>query len=117
MDPHALSGNERHSLPIGMYESIYDTHHDIPRLVFVKTSYKIETIEAERIAVDHVAKPDISSTQSSLGSSCNDNNNNIYKINDIYVMCLFFFLSLLKKSITYIDVLIHIYVSIIILTI
>ncbi|CAO3633648.1 unnamed protein product [Cunninghamella echinulata] len=69
LDPHALSGNEHRSLPIDLYESMYDTHHDAPRLVFVKTSYKIETIEAERIAVDHVAKPDISSTQSSLGSS------------------------------------------------
>lgn len=77
LDPRAISGSGggdgQKSLPVGMYESTMDlsSHQDTPpRLHFVKNQYKIETNEAERIAVDHVAKPDMSSTQSSLGSSC-----------------------------------------------
>ncbi|CAO3578883.1 unnamed protein product [Absidia cylindrospora] len=69
LDSRAISGENPKTLPVRMYESIYDMSQEIPRLVFVKNSYKIETNEAERIAVDHVAKPDMSSTDSSLGSS------------------------------------------------
>ncbi|KAI8090059.1 maintenance of mitochondrial structure and function-domain-containing protein [Halteromyces radiatus] len=69
LDPSAITGEHHKSLPVGMYESLYDTNHELHKLMFVKTPYKIETNEAERIAVDHVAKPDMSSIDSSLGSS------------------------------------------------
>ncbi|KAI8344278.1 maintenance of mitochondrial structure and function-domain-containing protein [Chlamydoabsidia padenii] len=71
LDPRAITNEtSQKSLPVGMYESIYDlSHQEIPRVQFVKNHYKIETNEAERIAVDHVAKPDMSSHESSLGSS------------------------------------------------
>ncbi|KAI9487392.1 MAG: hypothetical protein EXX96DRAFT_475803 [Benjaminiella poitrasii] len=56
--------------PIDIYESIIDIHQG--RSVFVKSTYKTETEEAERIAVDHVAKPSSTSTTdtTSLGSTC-----------------------------------------------
>jgi COP9 signalosome complex subunit 6 len=42
-------------LPIAMYESEVRIVGDTPTLIFARTTYKIETGEAERIAVDHVA--------------------------------------------------------------
>ncbi|KAI8803522.1 maintenance of mitochondrial structure and function-domain-containing protein [Cladochytrium replicatum] len=42
-------------LPIAMYESVIDIVNGQPRTIFLKTNYKIETGEAERIAIDHVA--------------------------------------------------------------
>jgi COP9 signalosome complex subunit 6 len=43
-------------LPVTMYESELHIVNEQPTLLFVKVPYKIETGEAERIAVDHVAK-------------------------------------------------------------
>ncbi|ORX58152.1 Mov34-domain-containing protein [Hesseltinella vesiculosa] len=68
LHPQALQ-EQSPSLPVGLYETIYEVHEDSPRLVFVKTPYKIETNDAERIAVDHVAKPDMSSADTSLSST------------------------------------------------
>ncbi|KAJ3268074.1 COP9 signalosome complex subunit 6 [Borealophlyctis nickersoniae] len=42
-------------LPITMYESVIDIVDDAAQMMFVKTQFKVETGEAERIAVDHVA--------------------------------------------------------------
>jgi len=42
-------------LPITIYESELHVINDKPTMMFAKTSYKIETMEAERISVDHVA--------------------------------------------------------------
>lgn len=39
------------------------------RLAFIKASYKLETGEAERIAVDHVAKPSSTTSDTSLGNT------------------------------------------------
>ncbi|KAI8062850.1 COP9 signalosome subunit 6 [Gongronella butleri] len=74
LNPQSLNGGDHASkmgatMPVDLYESMYEVHEDRPRLVFVKTSYRIETNDAERIAVDHVAKPDMSSTETSLSSS------------------------------------------------
>ncbi|CAA2997532.1 COP9 signalosome complex subunit 6a [Olea europaea subsp. europaea] len=42
-------------LPITIYESELHVIDGIPQLIFVQSSYIIETVEAERISVDHVA--------------------------------------------------------------
>ncbi|KAJ3090754.1 hypothetical protein HK102_002802 [Quaeritorhiza haematococci] len=54
-------------LPISMYESIIDIVDGEPQMMFIKTQYKIETGEAERIAVDHVAHA--ANTDAAQGSS------------------------------------------------
>ncbi|CAG8598070.1 15541_t:CDS:2 [Dentiscutata erythropus] len=43
------------NLPITVYESIIDIIEGQAHTLFIKSQYKIETGEAERIAVDHVA--------------------------------------------------------------
>ncbi|KAG9136531.1 hypothetical protein Leryth_014374 [Lithospermum erythrorhizon] len=42
-------------LPVTIYESELHVIDGIPQLIFVQASYTIETVEAERISVDHVA--------------------------------------------------------------
>jgi len=42
-------------LPITIYESELHIIEGVPSLIFVKSNYTIETVEAERISVDHVA--------------------------------------------------------------
>ncbi|CAI9088097.1 OLC1v1022336C1 [Oldenlandia corymbosa var. corymbosa] len=42
-------------LPVNIYESELHIIDGIPQLIFVHASYTIETVEAERISVDHVA--------------------------------------------------------------
>jgi len=43
-------------LPISIYESELHVVKDSPTLLFVKVPYKIETGDAERISVDHIAR-------------------------------------------------------------
>lgn len=42
-------------LPVMIYESELHVIEGIPQLIFVRSNYTIETVEAERISVDHVA--------------------------------------------------------------
>ncbi|KAH7545484.1 hypothetical protein FEM48_Zijuj01G0098800 [Ziziphus jujuba var. spinosa] len=42
-------------LPVTIFESELHVIDGIPQLIFVRASYTIETVEAERISVDHVA--------------------------------------------------------------
>ncbi|XP_073029624.1 COP9 signalosome complex subunit 6a-like [Primulina eburnea] len=42
-------------LPVTIFESELHVIDNIPQLIFVRSSYTIETVEAERISVDHVA--------------------------------------------------------------
>ncbi|KAI4366232.1 hypothetical protein MLD38_022131 [Melastoma candidum] len=42
-------------LPVTIYESELHVIDGIPQLIFVHASYNIETVEAERISVDHIA--------------------------------------------------------------
>lgn len=42
-------------LPVTIYESELHVIDGLPQLIFVSSSYTIETVEAERISVDHVA--------------------------------------------------------------
>lgn len=43
-------------LPVSMYESLVDLVLGEPRMLFVKLNYTLETGEAERIGLDHVAR-------------------------------------------------------------
>jgi COP9 signalosome complex subunit 6 len=56
LDPIACARPDTKDLPIYILESELKIVNEQPSLVFVKVNYKIETNEAERIAVDHVAK-------------------------------------------------------------
>ena len=56
LDPAASLRKTTKELPIAIYESELHMVNDQPTQLFVKVPYKIETGEAERIAVDHVAK-------------------------------------------------------------
>ncbi|KAL8160168.1 hypothetical protein V2J09_001705 [Rumex salicifolius] len=42
-------------LPVTIFESELHVIDGVPQLIFVQSSYNIETVEAERISVDHVA--------------------------------------------------------------
>jgi len=55
LDPIACSRADRKELPISIFESELHIVNEKPTLLFVKVPYKIETGEAERISVDHVA--------------------------------------------------------------
>jgi len=56
LDTVACGRKTTKELPITIYESELHMIEDKPTNLFVKVPYKIETGEAERIAVDHVAK-------------------------------------------------------------
>ncbi len=68
LDTVACGRPDTKELPISILESELRMVEEKPTLLFVKVPYKIETGEAERIAVDHVAK--ITPTGSSTGSQC-----------------------------------------------
>jgi COP9 signalosome complex subunit 6 len=44
-------------LPLSVYESAMEIVDNAPRTLFVRSAFKVETGEAERIAVDHTSKP------------------------------------------------------------
>ncbi|PWA61637.1 JAB1/MPN/MOV34 metalloenzyme domain, Rpn11/EIF3F [Artemisia annua] len=50
-----LINHSQKDLPVTIYESEMHVIDGIPQLIFVRSSYTIETVEAERISVDHVA--------------------------------------------------------------
>ncbi|KAG1055131.1 hypothetical protein G6F43_002901 [Rhizopus delemar] len=69
MNPAALVNGTK-QFPIEIYEPMMDmVDGNYTRLVFIKTSYKLETGEAERIAIDHVAKPSSTTSDTSLGNA------------------------------------------------
>lgn len=70
LDPIVLSQGGAREFPVNIYESMFDLVEGHTRLVFIKSTYKVETGEAECIAVDHVAKPSTSSTDTGLGNTC-----------------------------------------------
>ncbi|CEP14864.1 hypothetical protein [Parasitella parasitica] len=70
MDPRALQpAGAAKEFPVNIYESVIDIVDGHTRLVFIKSAYKVETGEAECIAVDHVAKPSSSSADTGLGNT------------------------------------------------
>ncbi|CAL9099330.1 unnamed protein product [Musa acuminata var. zebrina] len=50
-----LINHAQKDLPVTIYESELHIIDGIPQLIFVRSNYTIETVEAERISVDHVA--------------------------------------------------------------
>ncbi|KAF9158940.1 COP9 signalosome complex subunit 6 [Actinomortierella ambigua] len=54
LDPNEIPTPSR-SLPITLYESITEIVDGQPQPMFIKANYRVETGEAERIAVDHLA--------------------------------------------------------------
>ncbi|KAG0957135.1 hypothetical protein G6F32_001434 [Rhizopus arrhizus] len=69
MNPAALVNGTK-QFPIEIYEPMMDmVDGNYTRLVFIKSSYKLETGEAERIAIDHVAKPSSTTSDTSLGNA------------------------------------------------
>jgi len=54
-------------LPISIFETELRMVNNIPNFVFTKTPFKIETVQAERISIDHIAH--VSSTGSGEGSA------------------------------------------------
>jgi COP9 signalosome complex subunit 6 len=69
LDP--LTTADRKELPITLYETEVKVVNDEPTLRFTKVPYKIETGEAERIAVDHIARVGASG----IGSQCTFSSN------------------------------------------
>jgi COP9 signalosome complex subunit 6 len=66
LNPNSLkSGNK--DLPLGIYESLIDIIDGQAQTLFVRAQYKIATGEAERIAVDHAARPSVSLDKSGAG--------------------------------------------------
>jgi COP9 signalosome complex subunit 6 len=55
LDAVAARSPGQQELPISIYESELRLLHEAPAVLFNKVSYSIESNEAERIAVDHVA--------------------------------------------------------------
>ncbi|KAL0082436.1 maintenance of mitochondrial structure and function-domain-containing protein [Phycomyces blakesleeanus] len=68
MNPTALEGGAK-EFPVSIYESVFDIIDGQTRLGFVKAPYRVETNEAERIAIDQVAKPSTSENEVGLGSA------------------------------------------------
>ncbi|KAG0178454.1 COP9 signalosome complex subunit 6 [Apophysomyces sp. BC1021] len=66
LNPVSLASGAK-EFPVSIYESIIDVHD--ARLMFIKVPYKVETNEAERVAVDHVAKPSVSGAEASLSGA------------------------------------------------
>jgi COP9 signalosome complex subunit 6 len=44
-------------LPVGIYECITEIVNNHSQSLFIRAPYRVETGEAERVAVDHAAKP------------------------------------------------------------
>ena len=59
-------GEKLKELPLSIYSSETKMVDEVPKLVFVEKSYEIVTDEAERVAVDHVAKVGIASEEGSV---------------------------------------------------
>ncbi|KAI9256892.1 maintenance of mitochondrial structure and function-domain-containing protein [Sporodiniella umbellata] len=69
LNPTALVEGTKH-FPIDIYEPIMDIKDNgHTHLAFVKMPYRLETGEAERIAIDHVAKPSSATSDTTLGNT------------------------------------------------
>ncbi|GLJ08271.1 hypothetical protein SUGI_0085330 [Cryptomeria japonica] len=87
-------------LPITIYESELHVIDGFPSLIFVKSSYTIETVEAERISVDHVAhlKPsDGASAATQLAAHLTGIHSAIKMLNS-RIRVLYHFLSAMQKG-------------------
>ena len=87
-------------LPIQLYETGTQMVNSIPKMLFVKLPYKIETVEAERVSVDHVAK--VSATSGDAGSTACTCTARIVLATSL-VLFLFFFDSWTATSLLFVD--------------
>jgi COP9 signalosome complex subunit 6 len=62
-------GEKLKELPLQIYESKTMMAKDVPTTVFDNIPYEIVTHEAERVAVDHVAKVGIATEEGSVSKS------------------------------------------------
>ena len=63
LSPDSIAGNK--DLPVTIYESITEIINNQPQTKFIVAPYRVETGEAERVAVDHASK----STSAGTGDS------------------------------------------------
>jgi len=94
LDPASILSRE---LPISLLEAGIKIENDTPVLRFAKVTYKIETTDAERIAVDHVAKTNNSDEGSKLTSHL-FNMHNAIKMLNIRVKLIIAFLETQKSG-------------------
>jgi len=98
LDPLAgllVSEREGKELPISIFETEVKVVNDTPTFVFAKTTFKIETVQAERIAVDHIAHA--SSGDSALITQLDGMHNAINMLH-IRIKILLQFLEATKKG-------------------
>jgi len=85
-------------LPLTLVEAGIKIENDTPILRFAKVPYKIETTDAERIAVDHVAKSNNSSDEGSKLTSHLFNMHNAIKMLNMRIKLLVTFLHAQKSG-------------------
>jgi COP9 signalosome complex subunit 6 len=56
LDPELRGPSTKKKLPIALFESELHVLNGSPKMIFVKTPFKIETSETEGIAIDHISK-------------------------------------------------------------
>ena len=56
LDPESKGPSTKKKLPISLYESELHMLNGVPKMIFVKAPFKIETSETEGIAIDHISK-------------------------------------------------------------
>jgi COP9 signalosome complex subunit 6 len=56
LDPEAKGPSTKKKLPISLFESELHMLNGVPKMIFVKAPFKIETSETEGIAIDHISK-------------------------------------------------------------
>jgi len=96
MDPNASPLSRE--LPITLVEAGIKIEKDQPVLRFAKVTFKIETTDAERIAVDHVARSGNSNDEGSKLTSHLFNMHNAIKMLNMRVKLIVAFLEALKSG-------------------
>ncbi|OWZ24232.1 COP9 signalosome complex subunit [Phytophthora megakarya] len=56
LDPESKGPSTKKKLPISLFESELHVLNGVPKMIFVKAPFKIETSETEGIAIDHISK-------------------------------------------------------------
>lgn len=96
LDPIAATKSK--DLPITIYESELHIVDDIPKIAFVGVAYKIETGEAERIAVDHIAHVTAATTAGSMLTTHLQGMGNAIKMLTLRITVLMNYLEGTKKG-------------------
>ncbi|GMF27250.1 unnamed protein product [Phytophthora fragariaefolia] len=56
LDPESKGPSTKKKLPISLFESELHMLNGVPKMIFVKAPFKIDTSETEGIAIDHISK-------------------------------------------------------------